>query len=93
MSKSFVKVRSYGGYSNTKRKAYLEHCSRLLDINLSEQPATDEQDNPADTPVETTERSVECPHCRQPMLCIVATDRPSWSLAMRSYRPPWYHDD
>lgn len=94
LPKYFVKSRRYGGYSNTKRKAYLERCSHLLDINLSEQPATDEQGMPADTSVETKERSVECPHCRQPMRCIMATHRPSWSLTMHGiHRPPWYHDD
>lgn len=94
LPKGFVKVRSYGGYSNINRKAYLERCRRLLGIDHTDEPGNDEQGVTPDLATETNELSIKCPDCHRPMTCIVSTDRPSWSITMHSsYRPPWYHDD
>ena len=66
---------------------------QLLDI----QPAGEAE---AELPSETEQESLlvelerpwlACPHCQQAMHCIVATERPSWSVTMNSiHRPPWY---
>ncbi len=78
LPKGFVKARSYGGFSNKHRAAYLQRCCQLLDI----QPAGEAE---AELPSETEQESLlvelerpwlACPHCQQAMHCIVATEPP-----------------
>ena len=97
LPKSFTKVRRYGGYSNVHCRGYLERCRQLLGLQPDESDGSPAQATANDQPPETTEsRPTEpaCPHCHQPMICVLASERPSWSITMHSeYRPPWYHDD
>lgn len=88
-----MKVRRYGGFSNTKRKAYLERCRLALGVAEIPQAGGDEpRGNAADS--ETNEYSPACPRCGQPLTCLARSHRPSWrDTFSSSYRPPWYHDD
>jgi hypothetical protein len=93
LPKGFVKVRNYGGFSNTKRQAYLERCRQTLGLTDTDQPAHDQQQLPSESASELQEHSLACPHCRQAMLCIRSSARPSWRETFSSsYLPPWYHD-
>lgn len=95
LPKGFVKVRSYGGFSNQHRADYLARCCQLLDI----QPAGQGEAEAA-LPSETEQESLlveierplpKCPHCQRSMPCVIATKRPGWSVTMNSiHRPPWY---
>ena len=94
--KGFMKVRRYGGFSNTKRKAYLGRCRQTLGLVGSEELGPTEQQLPTDSTdsgSDTQEYSLACPRCRQPLTCIASSHRPSWrDTFSSSYRPPWYHD-
>lgn len=95
LPKSFIKVRRYGGYSNVHRRDYFARCRQLL--GLDDEPTQDQPQADDNPPPQITEHRFAdpvCPRCQQPMICVRATDRPSWSITMHSeYRPPWYHDD
>ena len=95
LPKGFMKVRRYGGFSDTKRVDYLERCTQLQGADSThEEPGEQEQNSLDDAPVERKEHSVECPHCHEVMICVLSTRRPSWSITMNSrYRPPWYLDN
>ena len=93
LPKGFVKVRHYGGFSNTKRKSYLACCRESLGLVGTNQIDKDEQEV-GDSASETEQELLACPHCRQPMTCLQSTHRPSWSKTLSSsYRPAWYHDN
>jgi hypothetical protein len=93
LPKGFVKVRNYGGFSNTKRQAYLERCRQSLGLADDQQPSDHQQQLSTDSASEPQEHSLACPHCRQAMMCIGSSARPSWSETFSSsYLPPWYHD-
>jgi len=94
LPKGFVKVRHYGGFSNTKRQTYLERCRQSLGIAETQQSPHDQQQLSTDSPTETQVHSPACPRCRRAMRCIRSSARPSWRETFSSnYRPPWYHDD
>jgi hypothetical protein len=94
LPKGFVKVRNYGGFSNTKRQTYLERCRQTLGLAETQQPAQDQEQLPTDSATEIQPYSPACPHCRQPLTCISRVARPSWRETFSSnYRPAWYHDD
>lgn len=91
----FVKVRSYGGFSNKHRADYLQRCCQLLDIQPTEQRETDtETEQPDETELSLVEiklPELACPHCGKSMRCVSTSERPSWSVTMNSlHRPPWY---
>ena len=91
----FVKVRSYGGFSNKHRTNYLQRCCQLLDIQPTQQAEADtEKDKPSETELSLVEVKLPeraCPHCAKPMHIVTASTRPSWSVTMNSiHRPPWY---
>jgi len=97
LPKDFVKVRHYGGFSNKHRADYLERCCQLLDIQPPK-PATAETANQNETQSEpetafpeSQPPTLECPRCQRSMACVMASERPSWSVTMNSiHRPPWY---
>ena len=95
LPKGFTKTRCYGGYSNTKRDAYLALCRQFCPMppeieprptppsETSSETATD--DEPFVRPVPN------CPRCQQPMQEVSFTYRPSWREIF--YGPdhhPWF---
>ena len=97
LPKGYTKTRRCGGYSNHHRQRYMHACRQLLS---KDEPAPDESSldesslaapPPTDHARDAAER--ECPHCGHPLLCIAASDRPSWYSVMSSPdRPGWYDD-
>lgn len=90
LPKGFTKVRRFGGYSNRHCQSYLERCRAGLGLRS---PAPDVSSGPSELAeqVESEVSTVCCPHCRQPLVCLAQTHRPSWWLVMTSAdRPFWY---
>lgn len=92
LPKGYVKTRRFGGYSNRHCQRYLAACRDLLSVDsISPDDAHDSDASRDITPALNEDR--QCPHCGKSMHCILATDRPGWSVVMRSsHRPVWYDD-
>jgi hypothetical protein len=97
----FTKVRWYGNWSPRHRIEYTERCQRLYTAGFSSEdpgggaPSTTEGDKPCTTsPRKEESRSTKerpCPHCAQPMACIVDEHRPSWrEVFYGPYHPEWF---
>jgi len=90
LPKGYTKTRRYGGYSNLHRQRYMAACQTLLSIDAT-RPIDATQ--PEQNPVNETEKSLCCPHCKSVMVCTARTEAPSWRTVMNSpSRPPWYDD-
>ena len=90
LPKGFTKSRSYGGFHNTKRAAYVEQCRQLLLAASPESPEDAPAPPPDDAPVAQTER--KCPRCESEMIRVSETQRDSWSQVLDGPdRPEWYH--
>jgi hypothetical protein len=89
LPKGFTKVRIYGGFSTRHRASYLERCRTLLRV-----PADDEHDEQCgdDLREETEKSAPTCPHCQCEMVCLQASQRPSWRdlFASPATCPWWY---
>ena len=89
LPKGFTKVRIYGGFSTRHCESYLERCRSLLRV-----PADDEPDEAsADELWEAAEKSPPtCPHCQCEMVCLQASQRPSWrDLFADDATCPWWY--
>ena len=91
----YTKTRRYGGWSNTRKADYLDHCRTLL----PEEAAPSGTDPPADTdttdavdPTDAVEcECVCCPHCAGPLRLVWSVERSGWWDVMHGpHRPPWY---
>ena len=76
LPKGFTKSRSFGGWSNTRRKVFLQLCLKLAPVPAEPQPTTDNA-----PPVESEASEEECrrcPKCNAEMKLESSTHRPSW---------------
>ena len=74
LPKGYTRSRSYGSFHGGKRQDYIARCCQLLGV-VSE--SDDDSTMPAHD--EGTALSLpKCVHCKIPMSCIAAADRPSW---------------
>jgi len=92
LPKGFTRSRFFGGWSNTRRKAYQELCGSLSPTSKSiEKTATAdpppievETDQPEDQPR-------KCPKCDHEMDIESSTHRPSWrELCYGEHHPSWW---
>jgi hypothetical protein len=90
LPKGYTKVRRYGGYSNRRRRTYLDRCRELLRLTPLRTDARPETPSPADGDSSTP----RCPKCSAAMTCLADTARTSWAVVMTGPdRPVWYRDD
>ncbi len=92
LPKGYTKTRRYGGWSNPRREAYLEQCSKQLDaIEAPLSPQACEFD-PFDDPANDTDDAWKsCPACGGKMILQGQRKKPSWHKIMTSAsRPSWY---
>ena len=77
LPKGFIRSRSYGGYHNGKRDAYLQQCRDLL---AAPEPSMQlEQSKVAETPMEAeAEVQRKCPQCQESLTIVSYERRPSW---------------
>jgi hypothetical protein len=102
LPKGYTRTRRFGGWSNTRRKQYLELLAKQLDrseIPLPEEAMElgpfdsqenekdgDDQENLVPEPLDRP-----CPHCRGQLIPHRQTDKPRWDQIMHSgHRPSWY---
>ena len=73
LPKGYTRSRSYGGFHGSKRQDYLSRCWQLLGASQ------DQDDSAMSLYGEELESDLpKCAHCKIPMNCIAAADRPSW---------------
>lgn len=86
----FTKTRHFGGWSNCRREAYLDHCLRLLDA--APLPlAADASEFDRSTWEISTEARDRCPTCGAALQLVIRDEEPSWRDVMQSrHRPAWY---
>ena len=88
LPKGFTKVRCGGGFSSRRRADYLQRCGRLLKI------AEAEHEHQPKAPLEDDDElaSRRCPDCQGQMVCVTASERPSWRDLFADYRTcPWWY--
>ena len=72
LPKGYTRSRSYGGYHNGKRKAYLDLCRDLLNVGS-------EAASPTGAIDELREQTLpKCKRCKVEMACVAFSPRPSW---------------
>jgi hypothetical protein len=98
LPKGFTKTRRYGGWSNTRRSAYVERCSHLLDA--SNAPLSPEAEafgpfEPLDEDSEVPAQShPPCQRCGAAMIPQGIQEHPtklSWRHVMASRHRPWWY--
>ena len=90
LPKGFTKSRSYGGFHNTKRAAYLNLCRQLLPAASPESSEDAAPPPPDDAPVAQAKR--KCPRCETEMIRVGETARVGWGKVLEGPdRPDWYH--
>ena len=72
LPKGYTRSRSYGGYHNGKRRAYLKLCRDLLSI------VPDESNSATDIKELREATLPNCERCKVEMVCIASAGRPSW---------------
>ena len=92
LPKGYTKTRRYGGWSNPRREAYLEQCSKQLDaIEAPLSPQACEFDPFADPANDTDDACESCPACGGKMILQRQRKKPRWHEIMTSAsRPSWY---
>lgn len=97
LPKDFTKVRRFGGWSNTRREAYLERCSNQLEaaqVPLSDDlfawdPHLSSESTSSDSEDETG--CPPCPQCGGDLHVIAEHPKPSWAeLLHNCWRAPWH---
>ena len=85
----YIRSRRYGGWSNTRRKKYLELMDGYL-VRTSQKTAIDPADLPEDEDIiEFVEK--RCPCCGSGLIPHSHQNKPSWTQVMNSSsRPAWY---
>lgn len=90
LPKGYTKTRRFGGWSNTRRDAYLERCSILLEAASDDLPAAAVDFDPL--AFEQDAEPICCPGCGSEMILQREVLQPSWPDVMASTdRPWWYH--
>ena len=75
LPKGFTKSRCYGGWSNTRRRAYQQQCERLQPLPPSTAVDLPEPSPPVlESPLD---EMLTCPHCKTAMVLESHTRRPS----------------
>jgi hypothetical protein len=102
LPKGYTKTRRYGGWSNTRRDAYLETCRQQLASRASHLSDDSPDDNKSDIDrlhdlLSETAEEVDvaatpcCVGCGRPMILQGERRQRSWWEVMTSpSRPPWY---
>jgi len=94
LPKGYTKTRSFGGWHNRRRDAYLERCAIMLDA--IDAPL---QEDACEFPVLSDSLQAEgdevphkaCPMCGRELRLIDVREKPSWYEVMNSSsRPSWY---
>jgi len=94
LPKGYTKTRSFGGWHNRRRDAYLERCAILLEAidapllgdalefpAVLDPPAADQDEVPREV----------CPLCGGELRLIDSREKPSWYDVLNSpFRPSWY---
>jgi len=87
LPKGFTRSRFFGGWTNTKRRDYLELVASLQPKS-DQVPSEDEEKQPSDI---QEKKQKACPKCASPMELVSSSQRPSWSeLFYGSDRPSWF---
>ena len=92
LPKGYTKTRRFGGWSNPRREAYLEQCSKQLDaIDAHLSPGACEFRPLDDSAEDPQDSSPTCPQCGGRMIPQEGHNKPSWHEIMDSAaRPSWY---
>ena len=93
LPKGFIRTRFYGGYSYTKRTAYLDLCRRLRKLDIVEDVAATANSPPEKQEAEEPEDPApKCPRCGVVMVSRGHTRRRSWREIFTTHAtcPVWY---
>ena len=92
LPKGYTKTRRLGGWSNTRRDAYLERCSILSVSASGDLPAEAVDFDPLALANAAAESICCCPECGGEMTLQKEVVQPSWPAVMASTDRPWrYH--
>ena len=91
LPRQFTKVRRCGGFSNRRRRNYLDACRELLGAGppdaAADLPQRDELGEPPDA------ADGCCPRCAAPMVFLHDEPRPGWAAVMQGPAcPHWYRE-
>ena len=97
LPRGYTKSRRYGGWSGTRRTAYLQLCREQLETTTASLPADaadcdaspqHDQNTSDDLPHERTDC---CPHCGGRLILQARRDKPPWhEIFSSTHRPAWY---
>lgn len=73
LPKGFTKTRCYGGFSSTRRAAFIALCKQLCHQPTEAPPTPTDEPEPDHNPELPT-----CERCQQPMELVAETERPPW---------------
>ena len=94
----YTRTRRFGGWSNTRRRNYIEAMTRQLNADTEESSKTHASDALEDVPEpndaspnDEVSASKPCPNCGSSLIPHTVQNKPSWSEVMAStHRPLWY---
>lgn len=96
LPQGFIKSRCFGGFSCRHRKAYLNRCRTLLDLQEAASAAASVAVPAAASealtkPAEESPTTPRCPRCQTPMTRVCEGERVSWRKVLSGrHCPPWY---